>query len=264
MLALIGRRGLAALGVLIAVVQFGRLVQDPRPPTPPDGAELSVAVANVLTSNRAHGEVVDWLRTEPAEVVVLLEVDETWLSALEAAGLPYRTEVRNPRDDNFGIALLRLDSSSAEVDGEAVMVTLPSGGSLPVAVAQVRKAGKRARVIGVHTLPPLGSGLSAARDELMAWTAAEALLDERVIVLADLNVTPWSNPFRQLLADGRLAEARPVRSLTGTWPWFVPPGLGIPLDHVLHGPGLATTAYAIGPSIGSDHRPVTATLRWTP
>ena len=39
------------------------------------------------------------------------------------------------------------------------------------------------------------------------------------------------------------------------------PVFSLPLDHVLHGPGLETIDRWIGPALGSDHRAVVVTLR---
>jgi endonuclease/exonuclease/phosphatase (EEP) superfamily protein YafD len=41
----------------------------------------------------------------------------------------------------------------------------------------------------------------------------------------------------------------------------MPALLRTPIDHVLTGGGLTVTAAALGPSIGSDHRPLIATVR---
>jgi hypothetical protein len=72
------------------------------------------------------------------------------------------------------------------------------------------------------------------------------VLARAYILLGDLNVTPWSPHFRQLLQQTGL-------------PAQVPP-LRIPLDHCLVSPAFQVIERRVGPRLGSDHLPLIVTL----
>ena len=92
-----------------------------------------------------------------------------------------------------------------------------------------------------------------------AAEVAAALADQPVLLMGDLNVTPWSPVFARLLKDGDLRDASGARGLTTTWPanclWC-----GVLIDHVLVDPKLAVIGSRVAQDIGSDHRPVVAEL----
>jgi endonuclease/exonuclease/phosphatase family metal-dependent hydrolase len=81
-----------------------------------------------------------------------------------------------------------------------------------------------------------------------------------VVMLGDLNLTPYAPPFDRLLRDGRLHDAMRGRGWQPTWrAGFWP--LALRIDHVLVSPGLCVEEATVGPAVGSDHRPVLARLR---
>jgi endonuclease/exonuclease/phosphatase (EEP) superfamily protein YafD len=77
------------------------------------------------------------------------------------------------------------------------------------------------------------------------------------ILVGDLNATAWSPVVR------RLQEAMGGRALTGwhgTWPWFFPGIVKMPIDHVIVSqPQIRGTRQVLDPT-GSDHSPVLATV----
>lgn len=81
-------------------------------------------------------------------------------------------------------------------------------------------------------------------------------LPQPVILSGDFNAAPWSTAIQTIMRDGgvvRLSNTGP------TWPTWVRP-VGVPIDHVLAGPGVGARDVKILGDIGSDHRPVAITL----
>ena len=76
------------------------------------------------------------------------------------------------------------------------------------------------------------------------------------LLAGDWNVAPWAPDFTRLPGQ-RIGDARLEASWLNRWPL-----LGLPLDHVMVSKGVEPTDYRIGPSIGSDHRPVLAKVTW--
>ncbi len=116
------------------------------------------------------------------------------------------------------------------------------------------------RIVALHAHPPLGRW-ALVRNTAMTEAAVEARSgEEAVIVVGDLNCTPWSPQFRKLLSEGNLRDANRA-GLASTWGgrW---PVLGLQIDHILVGPGVEESARRIGPSFGSDHFMLTAELKF--
>ena len=96
------------------------------------------------------------------------------------------------------------------------------------------------------------TGHSGAGDDFWKILALVIHEEDPVIVLGDLNATPWSPVFKKLLGETRLVDARRGFGLRPTWPSTFPP-LWIPIDHCLVSPGIEIRDFRVGPACGSDH-----------
>ncbi len=216
-------------------------------PAPPP---IRALLANVYTGNRDHGAVLRLLEAEAPDIVVLQEVDTRWIDALASRRAEYPYRLEEVRDDNFGIAVWsRHPWSEARIERF-------DASRVPAVVARVTAPAGTFQLIAVHTLPPAGGHRTRLRDEGLAAVARVAARPSApVVVLGDLNCTPWSPRFQDLLRDGRLRDSGAHEVLRPTWPAAL--GVfGIPLDHCLVGPGVRLHARRIGPRVGSDHRPL--------
>jgi endonuclease/exonuclease/phosphatase (EEP) superfamily protein YafD len=93
--------------------------------------------------------------------------------------------------------------------------------------------------------------------------AVKAVSTGRVVVLGDLNLTPWSATFHRFVREAGLSDNPRERGLVATWlsrfPLF-----GLALDHVLAGHGVEIVQSRVGRDVGSDHFAVTAHLALSP
>jgi endonuclease/exonuclease/phosphatase (EEP) superfamily protein YafD len=106
----------------------------------------------------------------------------------------------------------------------------------------------------VHPPPPVSAEYAAARDAMLAEIATWAVQqDGSVLVLGDVNCTPWSPVFRKLLQAGNLRDTRRGVGNAATWPSGFG-RFGIPLDHALV--RAATSHRRVLAPIGSDHLPI--------
>jgi len=163
----------------------------------------------------------------------------------------YPHQVLVPAYDPFGIALL---SRHPFTFTETVA---PRDPRHTVRLrAKLAWQGREVAVSAMHPMPPLNRAYALARDAALAdearWLAAEAPL---AVLAGDLNDTPWSTGVR-----GVSHVLRRASGLAPTWP-----NLGgwlslLPLDHVLVSTGWTRVASAVGPDLGSDHRPVVVDL----
>jgi endonuclease/exonuclease/phosphatase (EEP) superfamily protein YafD len=219
------------------------------------GTRLRLISLNLHTQNERSDLVLKYLQDADADIIMLLEVNDRWMVAMQPLRTNYSQVLAEPREDNFGIALFsRLPLTNSEV--------LELGHSeVPSIATTISVGGQEIFLLGTHPLPP-GSAAYARRrnDQLQGIAALVRRHGPAVVVLGDLNCTPWSPYFSDLLRDGGLKTASPQRGLFGSWPAWLPFGR-IPLDHGLVSPNLRVIEKRLGPPVGSDHLPLMVELQ---
>jgi endonuclease/exonuclease/phosphatase (EEP) superfamily protein YafD len=121
--------------------------------------------------------------------------------------------------------------------------------------AGVNVDGRVLTLVAAHPWPPISPAKAVERDRYLARIVSLVRsIDGPVLVAGDLNTTPWSHVFTDFVAAANLTGREPV----ATWP--APLGrFGIPIDHIL-GRRVAIDSTTVGPSLGSDHRPIIAEI----
>lgn len=217
----------------------------------PDQTVLRLVSINVFSGNPTPERVVEFLREENPDVIVVLELTHDWKQRLEVLTATHPHQAVQSSAGNFGIGLY------SRYPLEDVKF-LPLTGSDAV-TARITFEDATVRVIGAHPVPPKGQ-YTALRNRQLTQLAEYASGDDRMAVLAgDLNITPFSPYFDDLLADSGLRDPRRGRGVLTTWPsqsWL----LRIPIDHCLVSEEIAATLN-VGPNVGSDHLPLIAELR---
>lgn len=214
---------------------------------------LAVVAMNVRASNDDTSAAVAYLRRRRPDLVAVLEVDDAWAAALDALADVFPHRVIRPRSDNFGIAVLsRLPL--ADVEETAFCAT-----GYPSILATARRPGGDVRFIATHPFPPFDARCSGLLVEHLDGVAAAAASSPLPCVVAgDLNATPWSRPFRRLMATG-LVDSAVTHGVQPTWHAGLP-APRIPIDHILVPADALVLRRDVGPDIGSDHLPVEAEI----
>lgn len=216
-------------------------------------SELRVLSLNVLTSNQSKDKVVDYIKAENPEIIIVSEIDRKWEVALDKAFRGTHPHVKTLTSfDNFGIGVysqIPFDPGSQILrhgDYRIAYLDLMFTKKLPF------------RILGIHPVPPSSSGYWKARNQQMNDVAK--LLSEKpelaTIVCGDLNCSPWSPFYRDMLKVGKLTNAAAGFGIRPTWTAFSYP-LGIPIDHVLISKKVQVLDHRVGPNVGSDHRGIT-------
>lgn len=220
------------------------------------GSPLVRAVLfNVHSANRSYAEVESFIRRSDAHVVVLVEVTDDWLRRLDLRRF-YPHAVEDPHDANFGIALY-----SKFPFREARVLRLGEANVSSLGVEVDRPEGSF-HVVATHPFPPTTPARAHLRnDQLEAIAAHVRGLSGPVVLLGDLNTTPWSPHFRRLLETSGLQDSSRGHGVLPTWPALLPWILRIPLDHCLHSPGISVRRREVGPDLGSDHLPLLVEFR---
>lgn len=214
------------------------------------GPRLRLVATNVHTANERSDLVLEFLRRTDADVILLMEVNERWMNALKSLRTNYPQVIAKPREDNFGIAVFsRLPLTNSEVVefGKA---------EVPSIAATVAVGGQNVFLLGTHPLPTGSAEYARLRNEQFREIAAHVRRCAMpAIVLGNLNSTPWSPYFNELLRDSRLKNTSQGRGLFGSWPAWLP-FARISLDHCLVSASIRVIKKHLGPHIGSDHLPV--------
>jgi endonuclease/exonuclease/phosphatase (EEP) superfamily protein YafD len=216
---------------------------------------LRVMIFNVMANNENHVAAIEHVLNADADIVCLLEVDETWHSSLEPLRVKYPHRVEEMNDGDFGIACFtRLPLQSHQVRRFAAW-------GLPSIVLNLDHLGRKLTFIGTHPIPPMSPlDAHAWRDQLagIATLVAGLSSEVEVILAGDLNATPWCEGMRLLRDQSGLD----FHSRDPVWPptWGLNLPMMIPIDHVLVKGGLIAEKRTIGPAMGSDHRSVTVEI----
>jgi endonuclease/exonuclease/phosphatase (EEP) superfamily protein YafD len=215
---------------------------------------LRVVLLNVHTANRHFDRVREYLREANPHVIVLEEVDARWIEELAGLRGQFPHGVSEPRGDNFGIAML-----SRLALHDASIVDLGEAG-VPSVIARVDYFGRVVTLLATHPLPPVGARYTKLRNEQLSAVASFAeRLEAPVILLGDLNVTPWCSEFRRFVRASKLRNGSAGLGLHATWPSRLWP-LRIPIDHCLISADLRVARKEVGPHVGSDHLPLLVDL----
>ena len=249
------KRTAAAVG-LLAIVNLIFIAPLFIGPSRPASGELRIVSFNVLASNESYSDVIEFIRETHAEVVVLHEINGRWEEAVEQAARTYDDwpyEVTETRGDGDLFGSLVLVEAGATVesfgfglsDPRAVEVVLPNGVAL----------------LAVHPLAPSSQFRARQNDRQLQfasdWAANRA---GPTVVVGDFNATPWSYPFRRLMASTDLRNSARGFGLELSYPADANPFLRIPIDHLLYSDELAVVDRRLGPAMGSDHFPLTVDL----
>lgn len=225
----------------------------------PTGGPASLVV---LAQNFEYGDaqaLVELVRDENVDVLVLTDADSTRIDPLLAAGveewLPHAAGI----GEGGAVVLSRLPVTGTEplhADSASRLVEVQAPGLGAVTIA------------AVHTRPPYDPD-AWRHDHEQVRTALAALgTDAAVVVAGDLNATLAHAPVRRLLDLGFTDSA--VQANAGwspTWPSGSHQrrfGLTVPafaaIDHVLTSPRLVATSSRTVELRGADHKAVLATI----
>jgi endonuclease/exonuclease/phosphatase (EEP) superfamily protein YafD len=211
-------------------------------------------LVNVRTENQRYDLVIASINKYRPALLVLEEVNERWLYELARLRGDFPHAIEQPRDDNFGIALF------SRIPLNSNKIVYLGGTEAPSITAQLDVGGRRLTVLGTHPLPPGNSENFRLRNEQLS-DAARFVRSQTscVVVLGDLNATPWSYYFQRFLKESGLTDSSKGRGLHTTWPAGLNP-LRIPIDHCLVSPEIGVVNRMTGNNVGSDHLPIVVDL----
>ena len=250
--------GFTGLAMLNAVLLVPQLVAESRPEINPISVMFRAVLINVNTRSGDPVRVGAFITEADPDVLILEEVNENWLVELGVALAPFPYAVERPREDNFGIALY----SKFPLVGEEIRFI--GQDEVPSIIADAETPGGCCTIVATHTVPPAGPKRSAMRNAHLKRLAEEVKKEiYPLLVMGDLNTTPWSVHFRRLRERTGLHDSSRGHGLSPTWPTYNPL-LMIPIDHCFHSDEITIIGRSVGPRVGSDHFPLTVDIALGP
>lgn len=216
--------------------------------------KLKLLLSNVNTANTNYAAVLELVRTENPDIVIVQEVDDRWLSNI--AGLrishPY-TDAATQRD-NFGIAIF------SRFPLKETRIVYLNGLSVPSIEAKADIAGREIYVLTMHPPPPVNDTAFSSRNEHFARAASYIKQQSTpAILIGDHGETLRSPYFQKLMRDGDLVDVRRGFGILPSWSTSNRLMM-IPIDHCLTTPDIGVLGVRTGADVGSDHLPLIVEL----
>jgi len=221
---------------------------------------IRVMSFNLLSTNEEYSEVIEYIESIDPDLVLLHEASRPWEVAVESADLGYRVIRARSDDLIFGTLVL--------VRGEDVTaISHGFSSSSPRAVSLVFTPpgwDTQLSVLGTHPLAPTDAERAELRNAQLRFAADwAAQQSDAFLVVGDFNSTPWSYPFRRLMALTDLHNSQAGYGLQPSFPTTSNLLLRVPIDHLLQSDALEVTSRQLGPALGSDHFPLVVDLQLT-
>ena len=217
---------------------------------PGSGRGLRLAVLNLQNGNGNRVKVLRLLLDFRPDIALVTEFTEPPLALFGDLGdvLPHR--VGSPVAGTHELLVMSRHPI------RSVRWHYPSGPALPVLEAEICPPDGCLTVIALHAIWPFARR-GARQAAMFATVAARAArrADGRVVVMGDLNATPYAPSFAALLKAGRLVDGARGHRRRPTWLTRVPL-LGLAIDHVLLGGAFVARDARVLPGFGADHFPL--------
>lgn len=222
---------------------------------PSSEAEMTLLSVNVLMENTRHSDLIEILEREDPDVLLLMETDEAWNSALSEVLGRYPTIKSHIADDHYGLIFAtRLPTSRVEL-------LWPVAGDTPAVRAVLRSpSGAEFNFIGLHPRPPVPGNTTAVRDKQIKDAALMTQSSERpTIVMGDFNDVAWSWTTKRFKQYGELLEPRVGRGMISSFHADYP-FMRLPIDQLFMTENVGLVSFHRLENFGSDHFPIAATV----
>ncbi|MEZ5740743.1 MAG: endonuclease/exonuclease/phosphatase family protein [Burkholderiaceae bacterium] len=255
MMAALRQPGAMVAGLVAFALNLGPAVAyfapAPAPAGPAPGARIDsfrIAAVNIFYRNTNYQAVIDWIRRESPDVVVLVEATPRWREALRDKLPDYPFAHLVAKSGRSGKLVL------SRIEPDSLLAVDPKAERSPVPIVTVRKNGVALGIAGVHTEWPMGEERTARRDrEIRDLARYMRAVKIPMLAVGDLNLTPFSPRLQSTLDAAGLYRAAAGRGWLPTWPVFFQPA-GIQIDHALFTDGIRIDDLRMGAGLGSDHR----------
>ena len=228
---------------LVLPLYFGK-------PSSPTGPTTRAMLMNINAGNGNTEQVLETIRNADPDILLLEEVTPKWELELAVLNTNYPYRIVEAQNGCFGIMLL---SKYPLAHNQIIKI---GTADIPSIITDIHLPQGEVSFIGTHPLPPMGAAYSNHRNSQLSELPKQVKAQKfPVLLIGDLNTSPWSFYFRRLADESGLNNSMKGFGFQPSWPSnnrF----LRIPLDHILHAPEIVIHNRMVGGDVGSDHFPV--------
>ncbi len=246
------------------IIQYTRLApKEVRESVPQreDTETISVLSANVEVCNRNAGAFLEVVEEENPDIILAIETDDWWCTALSELEQDYKHTVLHPQENAYGMCLYSKYPLQSRKIRHLISDDIPS-----IKAEIVLDCGVVVTFWGMHPRPPhpVHEPDTTRRDAELIVLGREIRAEEGpTIVAGDLNDVSWSHTTDLFQYISGMLDPRRGRGFYNTFHARYPI-IRYPLDHVFHSEHFRHERLEILRYIGSDHDPVVADLQYDP
>lgn len=220
-----------------------------------DAETVDLLSANVNMENRQYEKLADLIDELSPDVLLLMETDAAWTQALDETLSEFRTVLRYPLDNYYGMIFA---TNLAAESSEFIFV---ADDQTPAVLAEMRAPGGQLfKFVGLHPRPPTPGQDTDERDEEIRQAATLANgAGLPVVVMGDFNVVAWSWTAERFKHHGDFRDPRVGRGIYSSYD-AQHPILRFPIDQFYLSRDINLVAFDRTRPIGSDHFPLYARI----
>lgn len=220
--------------------------------------QFSFLIFNVYQENDQYHKLIHKVKTLNPDIILLLETSSDWDQALHKLKGKYPFEVKEIREDTYGIICLSKVPFIKSQVNHWVLENVPS---LEIVIHISNKA---IRIFGLHPKPPVPNEktYSTSKDKEIMRTGNyinTLSKNEAKLLIGDLNEVAWCRTSTAFKKTTGMKDLRIGRGYYGTFPTYSP--IRFPLDHIYCSSHFELVNFKTIDNLGSDHLGVYAKLQ---
>jgi len=220
---------------------------------PSSAPKISVLQANLWRENQSTMRILPAIKHYEPDIIVLQEVYaqdfEKLIEALPDYEHRYPALTAMPPQSMVVLSKYSFQAQQAlshQFEHSAYLLAIDSPEPILLAAVHLPSPRSSASVaLRYRLLKQLGSRLTPSQKEGLP-----------VLIIGDLNTTPWRPRLRNWLRNQGLRDGIAELGLYGSWPTWAPTWLRIPIDGIFLSGPIAAIKRTILPNVGSDHKPI--------
>lgn len=220
---------------------------------------FSLLLSNVKMDNDNYQEYKELVKEVNPDVIVLNEVNDKWVKALEEFDQHYPHHLKYPLENTYGMMIY---SKLKLIEPE---INFLVEDSIPSMFARLQlSSGNKVNLHCLHPEPPKPGSSTYERDTELLIIGKRIIEEEQpAIVAGDLNDVAWSSTSELFQKRTNLLDPREGRGFYNTYNVYVPL-FRYPLDHFFYSKDFRLLSLKKLNSFGSDHFPIMIQLEYVP
>ncbi len=217
--------------------------------------ELSILLSDANVDKNNYKKLSSLIANKEADIVILQGIKQDQASKLQYIGAGYPYKYSKPRFDRFGLAVF---SKYKMYNIKLATVGLYD---IPVITFDTIVNGKDVSLLTMQGCPSTHQKYYENRNEMLntaaVWSNSKP---NPVIMVGNLNVSMYSENYKQLIKDTKLKNVADTTGLYASWTTKLPFLLWIPIDMLLYKGDIKLIDFNTLKKVGSDHYPVVASF----